>query len=103
MKEKGDNKMLSSFAVPNEAMQTFVRNLEVRQAMSEYIELTEGLFDNSERVNPDGLMEVAFYALMAFSLLANDVFVEPELDEVKEKVTHFLGEALEGAGFETCP
>jgi len=83
-------------------MQKFVKQLAVRKGMGEYVELTNELYEASETVNPDKLMEVAFYALMALQVLQNDVFIEPEMDEIKEKVVFFLSDALEEAGFELC-
>ena len=94
--------MLLSLDVPNEQMQKFVRNMEVRQSMGQYVDMTTDLFDKTDRVKPDSLMEVAYYALMALNLLNYEVYIEPELEEVKEKITGYLADALEEAGFDIC-
>ena len=94
--------MLPSLQVPSELVQKFVRHLEVRQSMGQYVDRTTDQFDKVDRVKPDNLMEVAYYALMALNLLNYEVYIEPELEEVKEKITGYLADALEEAGFDYC-
>lgn len=94
--------MIPQLPVSSERVQKFARDLEVRQSMGQYVELTSELFDQVGIVKTDKLMDVAFYALMALHVLQNDVFIEPELIEVKEKVVFYLSDALEEAGFDIC-